>query len=106
MGMAGSAGAGGGGGNVSATTDGRNVRYIEWIALNKFHFRSAENRLGDNISILDAYPEYDQSWAYWNDHFVTESRKRPNGTKNKLYLKSSSLKMFILWVFLREPPGS
>jgi len=65
----------------------KSVRYIEWIALNKFHFKSAENRLGDNISILDAYPEYDQNWAYWNDHFVTESRKRPNGTKNKLYLK-------------------
>ena len=65
----------------------KSVRYIEWIALNKFHFRSDENRLGDNISIRDAYPEYDQSWAYWNDHFVTESSKRPNGTKNKLYLK-------------------
>ena len=65
----------------------KSVRYIEWTALNKFHFKSAENRLGDNISIIDAYPEYDQSWAYWNDHFVTESRKKPKGTKNKLYLE-------------------
>lgn len=63
------------------------ILFIEWVALSKLHFGPEENRLGPYLSIYDAYLGYDQSWGYWNDHFVTESRKRPNRAKSKLHQK-------------------
>ena len=68
----------------------KSIRFIEWVVLNKLHFGSKENTLGPNLSIYDAYPEYDQSWGYWNDHFVTERKKKPNSAKSKLYQKIAS----------------
>ena len=68
----------------------KSIRFLEWVALSTIHFHSKENGLGPNLSIYDAYPEYDQSWGYWNDHFVTEKRKKPNSAKSKLHQKIAS----------------
>ena len=65
----------------------KSVRFIEWTALNKLHFKSKENRLGTNISIYEAYPEYDQRWFHWQDNFNAEIKKKANSPKHKLYLK-------------------
>lgn len=55
--------------------------------MNKYYFSAQENRLGENVSIYDAYPEYDQRWFHWNDYFFSELRRNPNSAKAKLYLK-------------------